>query len=127
MARRSKRDGRALCSRGARAPQRVALAGAPLRPVDRTFFASFAQQTQLCIEACRRSCNCWRTPRSGWPVREIEAIEKRADSVVDEIRAALRRSLFPPYGRMVVHELSNSIDDILDVTEDAAQSCFFIT
>ena len=94
-----------------------------LRPVDRTFFACFAQQAQLCVEALSALVQLLaNTADPDGRVREIEAIEKRADSVVDETRAALRRSLFPPYGRMVVHELSNSIDDILDVAEDAAQS-----
>jgi len=55
-------------------------------------------------------------------VREIEAIEKRADSVVDEIRAALRRSCFHRTAAWSCTNCPNSIDDILDVTEDAAQS-----
>jgi uncharacterized protein Yka (UPF0111/DUF47 family) len=30
--------------------------------------------------------------------------------------------MFPPFGRTVVYELANSIDNVLDLTEDAAQS-----
>ena len=52
----------------------------------------------------------------------VEALEKRADRVMDEVRAALARSMFPPFGRTVVYELANSIDNVLDLTEDAAQS-----
>jgi predicted phosphate transport protein (TIGR00153 family) len=41
---------------------------------------------------------------------------------MDEVRNALRRSLFPPFSRAQVFELANHVDDILDVCEDAAQS-----
>jgi uncharacterized protein Yka (UPF0111/DUF47 family) len=55
-------------------------------------------------------------------VRDIEAIEKRADGVVDETLALVRRSLFPPFPRAAIHGLINRLDDVLDLTEDAAQS-----
>ena len=58
----------------------------------------------------------------GGRVRDIEAIEKRADGVVDETLALVRRSLFPPFPRAAIHGLINRLDDVLDLTEDAAQS-----
>jgi HSP90 family molecular chaperone len=55
-------------------------------------------------------------------VREIEAIEKRADGVVAETLALLRRSWLPPFPRSSIHALINRLDDILDLAEDVAQS-----
>ena len=55
-------------------------------------------------------------------VREIEAIEKRADTVVDETLALISRSLLPPFPRRSIHALINRLDDISDLTEDVAQS-----
>ena len=55
-------------------------------------------------------------------VREIEALEKRADTVVDDTLALVRRSLLPPFPRRSIHALINRLDDILDLTEDVAQS-----
>jgi hypothetical protein len=42
--------------------------------------------------------------------------------VVDDTLALLRRSLFPPFPRPAIHGLINRLDDVLDLTEDAAQS-----
>jgi len=55
-------------------------------------------------------------------VREIEALEKRADAIVGEVHAAVRRSLFPPHPRASIVDLINRLDDVLDLTEDAAQT-----
>lgn len=94
-----------------------------LRPIDRRFFPLFDQQIALAIDALRALTNLLQDVRDpDGRVREIEALEKRGDSVMDEVRNALRRSMFPPFARVQVYELANHVDDILDVCEDAAQS-----
>jgi uncharacterized protein Yka (UPF0111/DUF47 family) len=55
-------------------------------------------------------------------VREIEAIEKRADAVVEEFSAALLPAWLPPFPAPLMLALANGLDDIVDMTEDAAQS-----
>ena len=55
-------------------------------------------------------------------VREIEALEKRADAVVEEFSAALRPAWMPPYPAPLLLALVNDLDDIIDLVEDAAQS-----
>jgi predicted phosphate transport protein (TIGR00153 family) len=93
-----------------------------LRPVDRAFFPMFDMQAELAedgLESLVRLLADARDPEGR--VRAIEAIEKRADGVVDEVRAALRRSLFPPFSRVALHDLANRLDDVIDLTEDAAQ------
>jgi len=94
-----------------------------LLPVDRRFFALFAAHAALAGEALRSLVALLRdVADSDGRVREIEALEKRADGVMDEVRAALARSLAPPFGRASAYELANRLDDVLDLAEDAAQS-----
>lgn len=94
-----------------------------LRLRDRRFFPLFNMHARLCVEGMRALVDLLgdlEDPRG--LVREIEALEKRADGIVDEVHAALRRSLFPPHPRSSIVELINRLDDILDLTEDAAQT-----
>ncbi len=94
-----------------------------VRPVDRRFFPLFESHAALATDALRALTSLLQDVSDPHGrVREIEALEKRADGVMDEVRAALARSFFPPFGRTVVYELANCIDDVLDVAEDAAQS-----
>lgn len=94
-----------------------------IRPVDRRFFPLFASHAALATEALRALVALLQDVADpDGRVREIEALEKRADGVMDEVRAGLARSVFPPFGRTVVYDLANHIDDVLDLAEDAAQS-----
>lgn len=94
-----------------------------LRPRDRRFFELFDRHARLCVEglAALAALLADVSDPDG-RVRDIEAIEKRADRVVEEVRGLLARSLFPPFARTTVYELINRLDDIIDVAEDAAQS-----
>jgi predicted phosphate transport protein (TIGR00153 family) len=94
-----------------------------IRPTDRRFFPLFDAHAVLATDAMRALVALLRDVADpDGRVREIEALEKRADGVMDEVRAALARTFFPPFGRTVVYELANRIDDVIDVAEDAAQS-----
>jgi uncharacterized protein Yka (UPF0111/DUF47 family) len=92
-----------------------------LVPRDRRFYALFDRHAELCVEgvtALAKLLSEVRDPNGR--VREIEAIEKRADTVVDDTLALVRRSLLPPFPRRSIHALINRLDDILDLTEDAS-------
>jgi len=94
-----------------------------LLPRDSRFFALFDSHAELCVEgvtALAKLLTDVRDPEGR--VREIEAIEKRADTVVDETLALISRSLLPPFSRRSIHALINRLDDVLDLTEDVAQS-----
>jgi predicted phosphate transport protein (TIGR00153 family) len=94
-----------------------------LRLRDRRFYPLFQLHAQLCtgaVEALLHLLSDLEDPQG--MVREIEALEKRADSIVDEVHAAVRRSIFPPHPRASIVDLINRLDDILDLTEDAAQT-----
>ena len=94
-----------------------------LLPRDRRFYSLFDRQAELCVEGVTALAQLLSDVRDpDGRVREIEAIEKRADTLVDDTLALVRRSLLPPFPRGAIHALINRLDDILDLTEDVAQS-----
>jgi uncharacterized protein Yka (UPF0111/DUF47 family) len=94
-----------------------------LIPHDRRFFSLFDRHAALCVEGVAALVQLLADVRDpGGRVREIEAGEKRADAVVDETLALLGRSLLPPFPREAIQRLINRLDDVLDLTEDVAQS-----
>ena len=94
-----------------------------LVPRDRRFYSLFDRQAQLCVEGVTALAHLLSDVRDpDGRVREIEALEKRADTVVDDTLPLVRRSLLPPFPRGAIHALINRLDDILDLTEDVAQS-----
>ncbi len=54
----------------------------------------------------------------------IESIEKRADKITRAAVDLLHRTLIAPFDRDAVHLLINNMDDVVDLTEDVAQSIF---
>jgi predicted phosphate transport protein (TIGR00153 family) len=94
-----------------------------LRPRDRRFYDLLNRHATLCVDGLRAlTALLGDVNDPDGRVRDIEAIEKGADRVVDVVRQLLAHSLFPPFARTVVLDLINRLDDILDLTEDAAQS-----
>ncbi|HTT12810.1 MAG TPA: DUF47 family protein [Burkholderiaceae bacterium] len=94
-----------------------------LWPRDRHFPVLFDRHAALCVDGLRALVALLADVNDpDGRVRDVEAIEKGADRVVDEVRQRLGRSWFPPFSRTIVYDLINRLDDILDVTEDAAQS-----
>jgi uncharacterized protein len=94
-----------------------------LRWRDRTFYPLFDMHVQLGVDSVTALLELLadvRDPKGR--VREIEALEKRADSLVKEVQVALRGSILPPYPRAAIVDLVNHLDDILDICEDAAQT-----
>ena len=94
-----------------------------LRPRDRRFYELFDRHAALCVDGLRALAALLANVNDpDGRVREIESVEKGADRVVDDVRQLLGRSWFPPFSRTIVYDLINRLDDILDLTEDAAQS-----
>ena len=94
-----------------------------LRPRDRRFYELFDRHVASCVDGLRALAALLADVNDpDGRVRDIEAIEKGADRVVDEVRQLLGRSWFPPFARTIVYDLINRLDDILDLAEDAAQS-----
>jgi len=94
-----------------------------LRPRGARLFELLDRHAELCCEALRamaRLLDDLSDPDRR--VREIEALEKRADAVVEEFSAALRPAWMPPYPAPLLLALVNDLDDVIDLVEDAAQS-----
>jgi hypothetical protein len=94
-----------------------------LRPRGARLFALLDRHAEVCIDAMRSLVlllDDLADPSRH--VREIEALEKRADAVVDEFGAVLRRTWLPPFPAPPLLALANDMDDIADLAEDAAQS-----
>ena len=54
--------------------------------------------------------------------RVIDGIETRADKITHETVALLHRSFITPLDRDSIHQLISSMDDILDLIQDVAES-----
>lgn len=54
----------------------------------------------------------------------IESIEKRADKITRAAVDLLHRTWITPFDRDAVHLLITNMDDVVDLTEDVAQSIF---
>lgn len=94
-----------------------------LRPRGAALFELIDRHASLCSEALRAMVNLLgELSHPGQRVREIEALEKRADAVAEEFGAALLRTWLPPFPAPLLVELVNQMDDIVDLAEDAAQS-----
>lgn len=94
-----------------------------LRPRGTPLFVLLDRHAGLCIESLRALVQLLgNLSDPDRRVREIETLEKRADAVVDEFSAALRPAWMPPFPAPLLLALANELDDIVDLTEDAAQS-----
>lgn len=94
-----------------------------LRPRGARLFELLDRHAGLCAEALRSTVRLLEDLSDpDRRVREIEALEKRADALAEEFSAALLRSWLPPYPAALLLELVNAMDDVVDLAEDAAQS-----
>lgn len=55
-------------------------------------------------------------------IEEIDVAEKAADKVTHETTSLLHRTFVTPFDRESIHGLISTMDDILDLTQDVAES-----
>lgn len=90
---------------------------------DRRFFPLFSAHIALAVEALEALQEMLADlPEAGHRARRIEELELQADESVQAVQMAVRRSLWPPYPRIAIVQMANEIDNILDLTEDAAET-----
>ena len=53
---------------------------------------------------------------------EIDSLERQADAITHDTLAQLHTAFITPFDRDEIHQLINSMDDILDVMQDVAES-----
>lgn len=96
-----------------------------LLSTERRFFDLFNEHATIIVEGA----GALQTLMEGFddlPRRAyaIESIEKRADKITQATIDLLRKTFITPLHRDDIHLLITTMDDILDLIEDAAQSIF---
>lgn len=54
--------------------------------------------------------------------REVDHAEGAADRVTHEVNKAIHRTFITPIGRELIHSLINTMDDVADLLQDAAET-----
>ncbi len=94
-----------------------------LMPVEGKFFEFFNQHADLCVRGAQEMV-ALMTNFDDLEIRAhaIEGIEKEADKVTRATLETLHKTFITPLDRDDIHRLITSMDDIIDLMEDAAQT-----
>lgn len=94
-----------------------------LMPTEGKFFELFSQHAALCVKGAKEMVGLM-TNFDDLEIRvhAIEAIEKQADKITHDAIDMLHKTFITPIDRDDIHQLITSMDDILDLLEDAAQT-----
>jgi hypothetical protein len=99
---------------------------ASLIPKERRFFELFNQHGDKIVEGAGHLLallNGFSDERLRQDeLAAIDACEKKADDFTHEAIALLQRSFVTPFDRDDMHRLINQMDDILDLTQDVAET-----
>jgi predicted phosphate transport protein (TIGR00153 family) len=96
---------------------------ARLMPRDDRFFELFNAHAENIVAGARELAAAMTTSRSlDEHVRRIDEVERNADKVTHETILLLHRSFITPLDRDQIHQLITSMDDILDLMQDVAES-----
>jgi len=87
-------------------------------PKEKKFYALFNQAAIYCIEASVELNNLFNstTPEELKATRlKIKAIEKKGDEIATQVFNDLNVSFITPFDREDIHELANTLDDVIDL------------
>ncbi len=87
-------------------------------PKEKKFYAMFNQAAIHCIEASVELNNLFNstTPEELKATRlKIKAIEKKGDEVATQVFNSLNNTFITPFDREDIHELANTLDDVIDL------------
>jgi predicted phosphate transport protein (TIGR00153 family) len=97
-----------------------------LMPREARFFALFNQHAELVQaggNATLELVRCYAdTVQRAALIEQIGDIERRADKITYETVQLLHSTFITPFDRNDIHRLISSMDDILDLIQDAAES-----
>ncbi|GIZ53996.1 DUF47 domain-containing protein [Noviherbaspirillum aridicola] len=94
-----------------------------LMPTEGKFFELFSQHADLCVKGAKEMVALMTNfDDLETRVHAIETIEKQADKVTYETLDLLHKTFITPLDRDDIHKLITSMDDILDLLEDAGQT-----
>ena len=87
-------------------------------PKEKKFYALFNQAAIYCIEASVELNNLFNstTPEELKATRlKIKAIEKKGDEIATRVFNDLNVSFITPFDREDIHQLANTLDDVVDL------------
>ena len=87
-------------------------------PKEIKFYAMFNEAAICCIDASVEMNNLFNaeTAEEQKAIRiKIKAIEKRGDEVTNKVFDALNHTFITPFDREDIHELANTLDDVVDL------------
>ncbi len=87
-------------------------------PKEKKFYAMFNQAAIYCIEASVELNNLFNstTAEELKATRlKIKAIEKKGDEVATQVFNSLNNTFITPFDREDIHELANTLDDVIDL------------
>jgi len=97
-----------------------------LMPREARFFALFNQHAELVQAGGKATLELVRgyadTVQRAALIEQIGDIERRADKITYETVQLLHATFITPFDRNDIHRLISSMDDILDLIQDAAES-----
>ncbi|MFC2032022.1 DUF47 domain-containing protein [Chloroflexota bacterium] len=97
----------------------------PFIPREVKFFNLFEQDAQNIVKAAQKLKElvyCWENVEQ--TVGEIANLEHHGDTITHEIMAQLHRTFITPFDREDIALLANTLDDITDFIQSAADAMF---
>ena len=96
-----------------------------LMPQEGRFFELFIEHANHIIDANRELVKLMANVNDGQNmIYNIESCEKKGDKITREVIDLLHKTFITPLDRDDIHQLITRMDDILDLTEDVAQSVY---
>ncbi len=96
-----------------------------LMPQEGRFFEMFNQHAGHIIDGTRELVKLMANVADGQArIYAIESSEKRGDKITHDVIEMLHKTFITPIDREDIHKLITRMDDILDLTEDVAQSIY---
>ncbi|MFZ2739383.1 MAG: DUF47 domain-containing protein [Burkholderiaceae bacterium] len=97
-----------------------------LMPRDGNFFEMFNQHADRIVEAVRafsQLVNHYNDPHLREQFnRDVDSAEQAADRITHEVNKALHKTFITPIDREQIHSLINTMDDVADLLQDAAET-----
>ena len=97
-----------------------------LLPREGNFFEMFNQHAEHIVQASQAFSRLVQNysdveKRKGY-YREVDEAERAADRVTHEVSRALHKTFITPIDRDQIHQLINTMDDVADLIQDAAET-----
>jgi uncharacterized protein len=87
-------------------------------PKEKKFYAMFNQAAIYCIEASVELNNLFNSTsleELKATRKKIKAIEKKGDEITTQVFDALNNTFITPFDREDIHQLANTLDDVVDL------------